>query len=345
MKKFVLLLFLLPATTIQAQDIHFSQYWESPLNLSPALAGTDASYARANLNYRSQWGSFGKAFQTMGASFDMPFQNRRDKNVYLGGGLNVYHDRAGEAGLAKLNIGGSLSSVLKISRNQLISIGVQGALNQRSINLNDVSWDSQFNGVRYDAALASGETHGSLSRSFADIGVGAAWIIRGITNNFTRQESFGMTLGAGVFHLNRPNQAFQGSDPTRIRYNGFLRMNLATGKSNVSIQPLFSYWRQGSLQEINAGVMLRYGLKSESQFTGYKRGMAISVGAHYRVKDAIYPVILYEFADYAIGVSYDVNISSLTPYSQARGGFEISLRYRDLNGLLFNQGGKHAKFL
>jgi hypothetical protein len=44
---------------------------------------------------------------------------------------------------------------------------------------------------------------------------------------------------------------------------------------------------------------------------------------------------MFEFGDWAIGVSYDINLSSLTPYSQSRGGMEISLRFRDINGALF----------
>ena len=54
MKQLTTLAILLSAFSLGAQDIHFSQYMESPMNLSPALAGTDASSARANLNYRNQ---------------------------------------------------------------------------------------------------------------------------------------------------------------------------------------------------------------------------------------------------------------------------------------------------
>ena len=45
------------------------------------------------------------------------------------------------------------------------------------------------------------------------------------------------------------------------------------------------------------------------------------------VSDAIIPYIGLEFGDVHFGATYDVNISSLQPASNSRGGIEISLIY------------------
>jgi type IX secretion system PorP/SprF family membrane protein len=343
MKKIFLLLILLSASEINAQDIHFSQYSESPLNVNPALAGTDNSFARACLNYRSQWSMFDKGFKTMGASFDMPFTLGSSSS--LGAGLSVYQDKAGKGGLSKLYAAGTLSSVIKISELSLLSLGVQGAYNQRSVDLSGLSWGNQFNGTAYDPGITSGESDGIMSKNFFDLSAGIAFVINGNSSNLSDGDDFSMITGFSVFHLLKPNQSFQGTDRMNMRYNAFGKFSFAIPGSNMSLQPSIAYWKQGTLSEINTGMMIRYLLKPESQHTGFERGMAVSVGCHYRAKDAVYPIFLFEYADYAIGISYDINISSLTPYSQSKGGFEIMLRYRDLNGLLFGQGGKHVRFL
>jgi len=51
------------------------------------------------------------------------------------------------------------------------------------------------------------------------------------------------------------------------------------------------------------------------------------LGSWYRVKDAIIPYVGLEFGDFRIGMTYDVNVSSLKPGSNLRGGSEFSLIY------------------
>ena len=53
----------------QSQDLHFSQYYSSPLYLNPAFTGAIPEY-RAVVNYRIQWPSLPNAFNTYAFSFD-----------------------------------------------------------------------------------------------------------------------------------------------------------------------------------------------------------------------------------------------------------------------------------
>jgi hypothetical protein len=73
--------------------------------------------------------------------------------------------------------------------------------------------------------------------------------------------------------------------------------------------------------------MVRYKLKQDSKFTGFEKGAAFSIGGHLRARDALALSVLYEFSQYSIGVSYDVNTSRLAPASNLRGGMEVSLRF------------------
>lgn len=53
----------------------------------------------------------------------------------------------------------------------------------------------------------------------------------------------------------------------------------------------------------------------------------IYLGSWFRLGDAIIPYIGLEFKSIHIGATYDVNISSLKPGSNMRGGAEFSLIY------------------
>ncbi|HEY0262844.1 MAG TPA: type IX secretion system membrane protein PorP/SprF, partial [Chitinophagales bacterium] len=46
---------------VRAQEVEMSQYWATPLDVNPAMAGI--SYGpRASVNYRNQWAGLGDGF-------------------------------------------------------------------------------------------------------------------------------------------------------------------------------------------------------------------------------------------------------------------------------------------
>ena len=52
-------------STTQAQDIHFSQFYENGILRNPALTGIFSGDYKAGVNYRTQWSSISVPFQTM----------------------------------------------------------------------------------------------------------------------------------------------------------------------------------------------------------------------------------------------------------------------------------------
>lgn len=337
-KKLVVLLSLFSFGTAMAQDIHFSQFYDSPLNMSPALTGTDVPF-RANVNYRNQWSAFGKPFQTIAGSVDMQLLKEKNEKAFLGAGLSFLQDKAGQTGLAKMLVAANLSSILKVGSNSYFSLGFQGAFNQRSINLAGVRWDNQFNGSTYDPSVASGESGGGLKKSFFDMGAGLAYNYSSSTSTMTSNDDFTFSMAGGAYHLNRPDQGLTNTDKTNIRYTGMMKMHFGIKGTNMALEPIAAYMKQGGISEMDLGLLMRYRLKNASSHTTLSNESAISFGACYRLKDALYPIISYEFSNYAIGISYDVNLSTLSPYSQSRGGFEIVLKVRDVMGTFFGGAG------
>jgi hypothetical protein len=106
--------------------------------------------------------------------------------------------------------------------------------------------------------------------------------------------------------------------------------------TNLSLVPGYVVYLQGSNKEILFGSMFRYTTKESSKYTGYVKGSAIGWGLHYRNNDALVASFLLEMGQYALGISYDVNVSKLKTASSGRGGFEIALRFVNPNPFLYS---------
>ena len=96
LKLFVFVFLLSGSSNLMAQDIHFSQFYMSPLNLNPALTGVMNCNTRMVANYRNQWASALKAgaYNTYSASYDQKIPVGRSDYFGIGGVL--YGDVAGE---------------------------------------------------------------------------------------------------------------------------------------------------------------------------------------------------------------------------------------------------------
>ena len=61
-----------------------------------------------------------------------------------------------------------------------------------------------------------------------------------------------------------------------------------------------------------------------------QKNQSLVGGLHYRLKDAIIPSIAINYNKFRVGLSYDINISSLKTASHSKGGAEISIIYQTL---------------
>lgn len=353
MKKIIVIVVLLTAncqlllpTFLLAQDIHFSQFYQTPLLLNPALTGTFRGDQRAIINHKEQWRAFGSPFQTSLLSFDMGLFKKKWKSAYLGTGLLAYRDKAGDTQLSTTQFNLSLSGIVSISSTQLISAGLQGGFAQRSIKTENMQWASQFDGNSYNSSLPSNENNSFEPYSFGDFSGGVSWSYSSEALNFFASNEFKANVGMAVFHVNRPRQplnAFQNVDRMYSKMVAHGGLHIGIGLTNYAIQPSLFYMKQGEQQEINFGSFIRYKLKEESKYTGHFKEIALSLGGYMRIKDAFIPSLLFEYANFALGFTYDVNVSSLNEVSNKKGGMEVSLRYVNPNP--FRSATKSVRFL
>lgn len=352
-----LVLLSLLAFEVKSQDIHLAQIQEAPLVYNPANTGFFPGYYRIVAGYRNQWASMGKAYQTMGLSVDGGVFRNRYKNAFLGIGLNLFKDEAGAAKLSHTVANLNISGILKVSKKAVLSAGIYGGVTMNNAQYSKLTYATQFNGTEIDPALPSQESVVYHNFTSSDFGGGLAyeWSTLKVRNDRDDIKSF--RLGIAAYHLNKPEQDFGSNtfvdasgntvtiDGYRMpaRYVASLVTRFDINNTKLSITPTAIYMLQGPAQEITAGTYLKYRFKNGTKITGEKVENSIGVGLFYRVNDAIIPQVLIDMGTYAIGISYDANVSSYRKASRTVGGFEISLRYNKLADALFNKRSEYSK--
>lgn len=316
---------LVVISTIMAQDAILSQAIESPIILNPANTGAQYDI-RTNLNYRQQWRSVTDPFTTVFASADAKMAPK-GKSSSFGIGLFLSNDKAGSAHLNTFLGGFNIAAKVPISNNQNISAGIGTALMQRHIDFSALTWDKQYDGLVYNSSLSSGEQMSNERTTNIDLSTGIQWSYGKGATTLSSNDNLGVQVGVSVFHLNKPNMSFDYNDKSYMRFLLHSTLSYGIKNSNVQISPSFIAAFQGPSRMFYGGAIVKYKLQESSKYTDYIMARMLNVGTFYRLGDAIVVMTQLEWGQYAFGISYDINVSSLTKVSTGRGGFEISARY------------------
>ena len=94
-----------------SQDLHFSQFMNSPLLTNPANTGfIPAADSRLGMNYRNQWSSIMTVpYKTMSAYGDVQVFRNRIETGWMGLGGVILHDVAGSGNLTSTKLYGSVA--------------------------------------------------------------------------------------------------------------------------------------------------------------------------------------------------------------------------------------------
>ncbi len=303
-----------------AQDIHFTQFYDSPLNLNPALAGQFNGAVRVNGNYRHQWQSIKKAFSTaaISADFNGPFKTGK-----WGAGLNVFHDIAGDSRFTTDVVALNVSRRIQLTSDSthLLSLGLQPSFIQRGIDLSDLSWSEQFNGNVFDPNLPSSEAINLSQSSFNFAG--------GVSYTWQKSRTRYIQAGFGVFNIVEPITNFISSASDKInRRINFHALGSYPLKPDILLEPFFLAQFQNTYREFMVGATVRKEMDPRSFH--YR---AVFIGGSSRIGDAANLTAGYYYGPWKFGLSYDINYSRLIEASNYRGGFEIAVVYI-LKGIL-----------
>lgn len=335
-----LIVVLFAVTAVKAQDIHFSQYTEAPVNVNPALVGSSYD-TRAIVNYRSQWGSVAKAYQTYGITIEQSLKRLKLKKKFIAIGFNLYSDKAGDAKMGTLTPNLALSFHTKSSKFSWLSGGLQAGMVYRTIDVTNLKWDNQYDQIEYafNPSAPSGEVTPRGGIVTFDAGGGVNFHYAKSERYISAKDGAKCDIGFSAFHYNIPkNSFFSSSERLYTKYIFHANLDYGLKSVGIALVPSLIYMKQGPNQETTIGMLFKYIIEDQATYTNIKNASSFSFGAYYRLKDAIIPTILYQKSKYAIGVSYDLNISQLTPASKLKGGLEVCLRYNVSAGYGRNLG-------
>jgi type IX secretion system PorP/SprF family membrane protein len=307
-KLFIVLLML--QCGLRAQDMHFTQFYASPLYLNPAFAGADVC-GRASITYRNQWPGIYKTYKSYLASIDHYFQNQN-----IGAGLLVASDVAGSGNLRTTLIDPMISYQFKIDRHTMIRAAIQPGIGMRSIDFNNLLFGDQ---IGRGGNVATVETP-TTSKTYFDVGCGALL--------FTKD----YWAGFSAYHLNRPDESLTGAEgailPVRFTLHGGYKYLLSEDAKELaetkSVTGVFHYRHENNFDQLDIGAYYSHGFVS---FGAWYRGLPFKhYKPGYRNVDAIALILGIKTKRANIGYSFDMTISQLAGFT--KGAHEVTLSYQ-----------------
>ena len=311
-----------------AQDIHFTQYYMSPMTLNPSMAGKFEGTARIGGIYRDQWSSVIKAYRTPSAWVDAPIIRGFRKRDWIGVGFMLYQDKAGVAALSHgaAKLGATYHLALDRKGNAVLSIGGHYGGEQRKIDPEKLRFGDGYNSLGdYVNSLSKDDGRIAGNANYSDIDLGI-----NLSSRLNKKMDF--NLGFSMFHLTKPNYSLVtsggggGTSTPTAGVSQLPRRVVAHGQFNVqlddkmTLSPSFIFQTMSGNDEIMVQAMTGYLINPEKDIT-------LNLGLGYRLSDAVNILAGMKYKDLRVGIAYDVNTSSLSNVSNYRGGFEIAANY------------------
>lgn len=324
---FFILFYIIGFASLHAQDIHFSQYYNTPSLLSPANTALmpDFDY-RAGVVIRNQWLQIPAPFRTFSAYADFKILKNHENTNWLGIGGAFYTDRSGAGDLALNKVQLNAAYHIQMGFYNMLSIGVGMAFVQRRVDFSKLTYDVQWDGFRFNSSLANGESYAFLKTSYADLS-------SGINYAFFPNENVYLKLGVGLNHINRPKESFYKQE-NKIGMRPIGNIDLLLKLDDRWIADFSGYYtEQKGASEILYGAQISSNLSPQ-----FSVPTVLSLGVYHRWGDAIIPTVGLEWNNINLMTSFDISVSSVSKGNSGAGAFEISLIYK---GLYSNSKGNN----
>lgn len=316
---FYLITILISSAIIcRAQDPNFSQFFSSPLTISPALTGNGETQWRAMANLRNQWIGFGSTYRTKSLSVDGKLMEGENDNSYLGLGGMVLMDDAMEGIYKSTHLSLNVAYHLTLDEDAVhgIAVGFGGVYSKTNIDFAKLSFGQQLSSTGFNRPLPSGEPAMNNMQGYASV-------CAGVMYTYETENTFANFGVAGYRFVKTKNSVY--NDATQYespRFNAHFDFGtLLNEQTNLSLNAI--YLTQAKVSSITLGGTL-----------GFSHGEAdyslkvLNLGMYYRLGDAIIPYVGYVYNSLQFGLSYDVTVSKIKSGSTTPKTFELSLIYR-----------------
>lgn len=315
---------------VSAQDLHFSQYFNTPLLINPANTGFNPDYDfRVGGNYRDQWSSVGNPYRTMNLWGDVKAFGDRFENGWMGIGGSIMKDAAGTGNLSSIRATASIAYHQMLGYNSLLSGGFGLSYVNKRVDLSKLTFDNQWNGKFFDITVPSNEPFANNNASYLDLSMGMNYA-------YFASDNFYFNAGLSIMHLNRPRESFFNPNVSNasvdMRFTGF-------ANASVKVQDIWIFNPNVYVSKMGTAWEAVLGFNANRDLSGDGAQQMI-FGLYYRNNDAVIPMVGYEVNDLKIVLSYDATVSSLRNLNGSRGAYEISLVK---SGLFSSSAGRSVK--
>lgn len=318
---YTLLLFLFCSfSMLNAQDIHLTQYYFSPLNYNPSYTGRFDGDYRIVGNYRSQWGAImSNQFTTSAVSYDQNFEFFNRKWSL---GAVFLHDNSGVAFLTQNKLLLSFAHNFNWKGN-LVSLGIQSGLLHKGVNLRKLTYPDQYNNVTggFDNSMPTNQIFNRNNSYLPDVNLGATWG-RKLSDKFFPE------IGGAWMHLTQPKETFLGDTDSKLQIRSIYDVKLNYFiNPKWTITPTLLWMNQNKASEMLFGAMAKHYLNpNKVELTEIFGAVSFRDGFN-RNYDAFALIFGGKIKEFQVGISYDFNISPLSSITHYRGAFELSIIY------------------
>lgn len=309
--------FLLICISSKAQDLHFSQFFNSPLSTNPANTGfiPDADY-RIGAHFRNQYSNImAMPYRTMSLFGDVQLLRDKLQNGWLGAGGLILADEAGSGSLRSTKVYASVAYHQMLGNSSLLSAGFNLGWANKRIDFSKLKFPDQFDGHFFDNTIPTSVVLSNTNISYFDMQAGVNYA-------FFPKENIYFNAGYSLHHVNQPKESFFESQSSKyaiipMRHIGFLNAIVKVGQ-DVILQPNVYYTNQAGSSELVLGSIINYNLAGSGD-------LVLSGGVYYRNHDAVIPMIGFSYHQIKFIFNYDATISTLKNYNQYRGAGELSI--------------------
>lgn len=309
--------------SVQAQDIHFSQYYNTPMLQNPANTAlmSDREF-RTSAIYRDQWSSIPAPFKTF--AFAAEFQALRNDQFtnWLGIGMYALTDKAGDGDLALTSYGFNLAYHLMLGQSSILSVGGGASYNTRSIDFSKLTFDAQWDGFTFNRSLPNGEMRSFEKNTYVDV-------YAGINYAYFPSEFLYFKIGAGLAHINRPQVSLLGQKDNRLDFRPMITTDAIVEMENGwRVMPsAYLTFMQKATNIIVGGTVAKNFVSKDMDQVGN-----IFTGVYHRFNESIITVLGIEWSNVKLTASYDITTSTLARANNGNGAFELSLIFQGFYG-------------
>lgn len=309
-----IIFYLLLASMVNAQGIHFTNNRFAPIQFNPSSIGGYEGSMRIGGIYRSQFSDFiVHPYQTVALYADAPLNIKFRKKDWSGLAMQAYSDKAGDLSLTHtgISVGGSYHISFDEKNTNVLSIGSMFNVIHRTLNANSAIFP--------DFLPGTSQSSNDFNR------LNALDVISGDVNigiTFSRKIKKTGTLQTGISVINTLQHQYTAiaENQASRRWNAHVLYNTPLINKRTSFEWSVWYSTMSEFNNLSTQFLIHQRLSKKKT-----DDFILDVGLGYRFGDALQILTGARYNLWNIAISYDLTLSDAKAYNQYNGAIELAL--------------------